>query len=372
MPRTLKTAVYIPCLLLAFIATIEGQGRNDSTLCAFLTPGTCKTTCADDREFLYSLSIPICDTDGNLLQSCVPVGREEDIRSLCSLLTDGSCNQTCDKEYRHKPVRRDAGADPQQGERERRIVGGSVAPSGAWPWVVALVSFNGLRQCGATLIHQRWAVSAAHCFQRRNSPGLWRLREQEYSQVTDFDLPVSRIFIYPDYVPSQPAGPEGLNVTQTARHDVALIQLGEDARAQHICLPNSNCHATPAAALNRLETDGECWVAGWGLTEDSQPGDPQSWELRDTRGSLTDSGQCGRLWQTQFPTDIVCFGSGSRGPCNGYSGGPASCRLDGRWYLGGVVSFGTRNCSDTDHPDILTRLSAQCVLTWITHTITTH
>jgi len=42
-------------------------------------------------------------------------------------------------------------------------VGGGNAALGSWPWQAALYK-EGEFQCGATLIADRWLVSAGHCF----------------------------------------------------------------------------------------------------------------------------------------------------------------------------------------------------------------
>lgn len=44
-----------------------------------------------------------------------------------------------------------------------RIVGGSPAPLGSWPWLVNL-QLNGELMCGGVLVDSSWVVTAAHCF----------------------------------------------------------------------------------------------------------------------------------------------------------------------------------------------------------------
>ena len=53
--------------------------------------------------------------------------------------------------------------EPRRHSRIRRIVGGSTAPPGAWPWQVALRSFTSQYLCGGALIADKWVLTAAHC-----------------------------------------------------------------------------------------------------------------------------------------------------------------------------------------------------------------
>ena len=44
-----------------------------------------------------------------------------------------------------------------------RIVGGTAAKRGDWPWQAMLTSPQGQQFCGGSLIHPRWVVTASHC-----------------------------------------------------------------------------------------------------------------------------------------------------------------------------------------------------------------
>lgn len=45
-----------------------------------------------------------------------------------------------------------------------RIIGGYECPPHSQPWQIYLTYDDGQRWCGASLINERWAVSAAHCY----------------------------------------------------------------------------------------------------------------------------------------------------------------------------------------------------------------
>jgi secreted trypsin-like serine protease len=243
-----------------------------------------------------------------------------------------------------------AGASgPLSSRTSLRIVGGTEAEPGDWPWMTALIDssdsspYSGFI-CGGSLIHPRWVVTAAHCVNND-----WIFMEWE-SDPEDIDvligahdltkdegqrIKIKRIITHPEYNSS------------THDSDIALLELEEDALYSPLALVSEN------TAL-----DGKDAVSmGWGLTDPY--GDESPEKLRQVSLPIVSNARCRESYGDEKITDnMVCAGysQGGRDTCQGDSGGPLIVQEGNIWELAGVVSWGN-GCAKPGYYGVYTRVS---------------
>src|SRR5262249_55119785 len=169
---------------------------------------------------------------------------------------------------------------------DSKIVGGEAAARGAWPWQVAVYRRpmkNGqpvghsFLFCGGSLIHSRWVLTAAHCF---NSDG-----EGKYDGAAEGDvivvegtqgvtpsrfgggtgngrkLRVHRILVHEQWKP------------QSRENDVALIELASPALSKPIPLGSAQASSRMRADAKNVQSSVQtaepepgtlATVTGWG------------------------------------------------------------------------------------------------------------
>ncbi|KAK2907890.1 transmembrane protease serine 9 [Channa argus] len=238
----------------------------------------------------------------------------------------------------------DCGVRPALGSH--RIVGGVTARRGEWPWIGSL-QYQRLHRCGATLIHKKWLLTAAHCLKSDPGPSNWAvsLGSVLRSGVGALVIPIQRVIIHPDF--------NGTNMDI----DVALLELAVPApisyTIQSVCLPSP---------VHHFLKNAECYITGWGSMRE---GGSLTNLLQKAPVKLIDQTHCQQSYGDVLTTNMMCAGymEGGRDTCLGDSGGPLTCRqLSGQWFIAGVTSWG-HGCGRTGFPGVYTRVTS--VRKWI-------
>ncbi|XP_052742241.1 brachyurin-like [Bicyclus anynana] len=212
-----------------------------------------------------------------------------------------------------------------------RIVGGSIAPIGAHPYLAGLViSFHnhpGQSACGASLLSANRLVTAAHCW---DTPTLQAMQfvvvlGSEFLFRGGTRIPTSHVILHPQWTPSNLGS------------DVAMIYLPQKvaftSRIQPVYLPSYNLWDT---FFGQTAT-----AAGYGLTSDSQVGVSVNSMVSHVSLRVISVPQCQAVFGSVFvqQSTLCTDGSGGVGICGGDSGGPLVIQRFGRPTLIGISSF---------------------------------
>uniref|UniRef100_A0A3P8SJZ1 Transmembrane serine protease 6 n=1 Tax=Amphiprion percula TaxID=161767 RepID=A0A3P8SJZ1_AMPPE len=279
--------------------------------------------------------------------NCTEAVQCTDMTYVCA---DGTClkkpNPECDSVTDCPDASDEKQCDCGLRQFSSRIVGGTNATEGEWPWQASL-QVKGTHICGGALISDQWVVSAAHCFydDRLYSPSVWTVYLGKLllnrSSPTEEVARVQRIHLHHYYD------------DESHDYDLALLKLDRPAS---VLLAG---HARPACLpppTHQLEPGLLCWVTGWGALRE---GGAASNVLQKVDVRLVSEEACVRSYGHLVTPRMLCAGyrSGKKDACQGDSGGPLVCQEpSGRWFLAGVVSWG-KGCGRPDYYGVYTRIT---------------
>ncbi|XP_041479083.1 uncharacterized protein LOC121426747 isoform X3 [Lytechinus variegatus] len=224
-------------------------------------------------------------------------------------------------------------------EVQPRIIGGTYAEKGEFPWIGSLQNGDGEQQCGASLLNEYWAITAAHCTGVYSSISFGYLK---LDTPTNYSVspPIAQIIDHPNYY------------STSGGDDITLIRFEQPVEindyVRPICLPS---------ATNETRVYRRCYAAGWGTLAF---GDVASNDLLKVLLGIIDNDECDQMYGDIIPSKICAgYKTGGYDSCNGDSGGPLACEGDdGRWHLIGITSYGNLGCGDPGFPGVYTRVSS--------------
>ncbi|XP_051745530.1 chymotrypsin-like protease CTRL-1 [Ctenopharyngodon idella] len=227
-----------------------------------------------------------------------------------------------------------------------RIVGGTNATAGSWPWQVSIHVFGLRHNCGGTLITKDWVLSAAHCFQNTDVSKVvmyfGRLR-QSGSNPKETSRTASRIITHPNYDSS------------AIDNDIALVQLNSSVTFSKYIKP-----VCLAAAGSVFDAGTISWVTGWGKLQSGDTQLPNT--LQQVMMPIVSNSDCNRAYfgVNRITSNMICAGflnQQEKSICSGDSGGPVLSRNGSLWIQSGISSFTSQKCEDPKYPSVFTRVS---------------
>merc|ERR1712227_408367 len=222
------------------------------------------------------------------------------------------------------------------------IVGGREATPHSIPWQVSVQTRSGFHFCGATIINNKYALTAAHCVKPGDNIYIVAGAHSKRNWQNDGGkkYKVERIIKHRDY-----------NKGGSLKNDIALLKIynGIDLTtyAMPACLPPKGYE---------YGSNTQFLVSGWG-TLSSGGSSPD--KLMQVTVPIVPFEKCAR--QNRMDTSwrkVLCAGldQGGKDSCQGDSGGPLVTKLNGKYVLAGVVSWG-KGCAKAGYPGVYTHVS---------------
>ncbi|KAL1506476.1 hypothetical protein ABEB36_005836 [Hypothenemus hampei] len=246
-----------------------------------------------------------------------------------------------------------------------RIVGGSEATLGEYPWMARIIhkNINGVKSfgCAGFLIHPKYVVTAAHCIHSkfteiRGAPYSVLLGEHNTTSKIDCSpggtfcadpvqiSRVTKIIVHKNYDRS----------SNNHHNDIALLYLNKAVKLTDFVQPI--CLASEESIPKKY------YMSGWGKTETAESS-PVKMKVDLV---AFDKVLCKNKFQMidlEISESQLCAGGEKlKDSCNGDSGGPLMIFNGTHYFASGLVSYGI-GCGMKDWPGVYT--SIPHYLNWI-------
>uniref|UniRef100_A0A182JGR8 Peptidase S1 domain-containing protein n=2 Tax=Anopheles atroparvus TaxID=41427 RepID=A0A182JGR8_ANOAO len=236
-------------------------------------------------------------------------------------------------------------------KKTQRIVNGVETVVNEFPMMAALIDISRKNViCGATIVTNNYALTAAHCLLLRSINDTVLL-VGDHNIRTGSDTSYAQV-----YVVAQFLSHTGFTV-KPVQNDIALVRTQQTIQYNPgvgpACLPWR--YTTETFAGSTIE------ATGWG---DLDFGGPRAEALNKVQLAVISNTDCSRRLETTVPYQQLCTFTPNRDTCQADSGGPLfyTNPSTGLLYNVGIVSFGFA-CA-TDRPSVNTRVTE--FLDWIT------
>ncbi|XP_018566111.1 trypsin [Anoplophora glabripennis] len=225
-----------------------------------------------------------------------------------------------------------------------RIVGGEDADIADYPYQLCLIFEDFGPFCGAILIDEEWALTAAHCTLDAEANNLTVRAGSSLSTSGGQLVNVEKIYQH-----------KGFNY-DTAENDISLLKL-----ASKVTVANSK---VIALATSKPKANETATITGWGITDElDESMGPEV--LQVVQVPVADQEDCKKAFIVEGVTDTMfCagfFNVGGKDACTGDSGGP----LVVEGVVAGITSW-SKGCARPDRLGVYTNVAS--FLDWIEET----